>query len=157
MLRQFGMNTICIDSTHGTNQYDLKLITLLVIDDFSEGIPVAWAISNREDKLAIIEILRAIKEKTGPIAPKWMMSDDAEQFFSAWTTVFGKNNTQKLLCTWHVDRAWRQAIRNHIQGTQEQVEVYHHLQLLQTLRDISEFRVLLQKFSTLLQTKSHSF
>ena len=46
MLRQFGKSTVCIDSTHGTNQYDFKLITLLVVDDYNEGIPVAWAISN---------------------------------------------------------------------------------------------------------------
>ena len=85
------------------------------------------------------------------------MSDDAEQFFSAWTMVFSENSTQKLLCAWHIDRVWRQAIRNHIQVPQEQVEMYHHLQLLQSQRDITEFQLLLQKFLTLLLTKSHSF
>ena len=35
MLHQFGTNTVCIDSTHGTNQYDSKLMTLLVTNDFS--------------------------------------------------------------------------------------------------------------------------
>ena len=49
--------------------------------DFNEGVPVAWAISNQEDVLAMIEILKAIKEWTGPLSPKTFMSDDAEQFF----------------------------------------------------------------------------
>ena len=38
---------ICIDSTHGTNGYDFTLITIVVIDDFGEGFPVALCISNR--------------------------------------------------------------------------------------------------------------
>ena len=105
-------------------------------------------ISNREDKLAIIEILQAIKEKTGLIAPNWVMSDDAEWFLLAWTTAFDKNSTQKLLCAWHIDRAWRQATYIHVQESQDQVEVYHHLQLLQSQKDIPEFQLLLQKFST---------
>jgi len=45
MLKEFGPATICVDSTHGTNVYDFKLITILVIDEFGEGIPVAWMIS----------------------------------------------------------------------------------------------------------------
>ena len=90
MLKEFGNNTVCIDSTHGTNQYDFKLITLLVIDEFNEGIPVAWAISNKEDTLTIIEILKGIKDRTCPLAPKWFMSDDAEQFFLRGQRCSGK-------------------------------------------------------------------
>ena len=42
----------------------------------------------------------------GKCVPKILMSDDAEQFYTAWTVVFGPG-PKKLLCTWHVDRAWR--------------------------------------------------
>ena len=50
MLRKFGSLVLCIDSTHKTNAYDFYLTTLLVIDNFGEGLPVAWMISSREDK-----------------------------------------------------------------------------------------------------------
>ena len=50
MFLKFGNDTICIDSTHGTNMYDFYLVTVLVIDEYGEGIQVAWMISNREDK-----------------------------------------------------------------------------------------------------------
>ena len=33
MLKKYGERVICIDSTHGTNQYDYQLTTLMVIDD----------------------------------------------------------------------------------------------------------------------------
>ena len=40
---------ICIDATHNTNMYDFYLITIVVVDELGEGIPVGWAIRNRED------------------------------------------------------------------------------------------------------------
>ena len=49
MMRQLGSNVICVDATHGTNIYDFYLISVLLVDEFGEGIPVVWAISNRED------------------------------------------------------------------------------------------------------------
>ncbi len=113
MLRKFGNTTICIDTTHGTNMYDFHLLTVIVLDEYSEGVPVAWMISNREDSLMIIEFFKKLKERVGIISPLWFMSDDAEQFFTAWKAVFGHGQTKKLLCAWHVDRAWR-ALRDSI-------------------------------------------
>lgn len=34
------------EEEHGTNQYDFILTTLLVVDEFGEGIPTAWMLSN---------------------------------------------------------------------------------------------------------------
>ncbi len=41
---------VCIDSTHGTNGYDFKLISIVVVDEFGEGFPVAWCFSNQEER-----------------------------------------------------------------------------------------------------------
>jgi len=38
MYSQFCSKIVCIDSTHETNSYKFKLITLLVSDDFGAGI-----------------------------------------------------------------------------------------------------------------------
>ena len=45
----FANKGICCDSTHGTTGYDFTLTSLLVIDEYGEGIPVAWCISNHEN------------------------------------------------------------------------------------------------------------
>lgn len=37
--------------THGTNMYDLLL---LVVDEVGEGIPIAWALSNKEDEPTLV-------------------------------------------------------------------------------------------------------
>ena len=88
MLVKYGGECICMDSTHGTNAYDFNLITVLVVDGFGEGIPVAWAVANREDATILVELLKSIKERTGPLQPRWFMSDDANQYFNAWKGIF---------------------------------------------------------------------
>ena len=80
MLIKHGEMCICMDSTHGTNIYNFNLITVLIVNDFGEGIPVAWAISNREDVTLLVEFLRPIKLRAGLISPRWFMSDDAQQY-----------------------------------------------------------------------------
>ncbi len=42
-----------MDTTHDVSDYNVHLILLLVLDDYQEGIPVAYAIFNMEDKVAI--------------------------------------------------------------------------------------------------------
>lgn len=48
-MRKHGIRIVCIDSTDGTNLYGFLLITIMVVDEHGEGLPVAWAISNKED------------------------------------------------------------------------------------------------------------
>ena len=55
MLKKFGGKVVCVDATIGTNAYEFKLITLLVVDEYGEGFPVAWCIANREDRVLLIE------------------------------------------------------------------------------------------------------
>ena len=119
MLCKYGDVCICMDVTHGKNMYDFKLITILVFDDFGECIPVAWPISNREDAIMLVEFLEAIKYITGPLKPpRWFMSGDAEQYYNSWKSVFGVEGTAKLLCAWHVDRSWRNALMEHVCTTE---------------------------------------
>ena len=37
MLKEFGGKVVCVDATQGTNAYEFKLITLLVVDEHGEG------------------------------------------------------------------------------------------------------------------------
>ena len=157
MFQKFGHNTICIDSTHGTNMYDFNLITVVVVDEFGEGIPVGWMISNREDSMAIIPFFEAVKARCGVINPAWFMSDDSDNFFNAWKGVFGQSKTNKIICTWHLDRSWRKALLQHIKNKQSHVNVYHFLHILLNEKDETKFRIDLQEFLTYIQTNHHDF
>ena len=157
MLIKYGNQCVCMDATHGTNAYDFNLITVLVVDSFGEGLPVAWAIANREDVTILVEFLKTIKERTGPIKTRWFMSDDAYQYFNAWRGVFDTNGTTKLLCAWHVDRAWRTALNQHVMNKQSRVEIYHQLQLLLMENEEPKFRQLLQQFVSSLDSNEPAF
>lgn len=37
LFNEFSSKIVCLDSTHCTNQYKYKLITLMVVDDFHNG------------------------------------------------------------------------------------------------------------------------
>ena len=148
MLENCGTErVVCVDATHGTNMYSFQLITILVIDEFGEGFPAGWCLSNKEDHILLTNFFRHIRTNSGNITPNWFMSDDADQYYTAWTAVFG-NQPQKLLCTWHVDRAWRKALTK-IKDKQVQVTVYHTLRVLLEEREQSTFQQLLQ--NTILQ------
>ena len=46
MLKTFGPGKVkCIDATH-KNRYDFQLVTLLVINEYGEGFPIGWCLSN---------------------------------------------------------------------------------------------------------------
>ena len=70
-------HVVGVDSTHKTNGNDVPLITVLVADEFGEGYPVAWCISNREDKVVIIAFFEKLREKFGSIKASWLMTDMA--------------------------------------------------------------------------------
>ena len=57
-MRYHGTKVICMDSTDGTNVYDFSLVTIIVVDSYGEGLPVAWALTNHEDTAVLVEFLR---------------------------------------------------------------------------------------------------
>ena len=156
-MKAFGNNVICLDATHGTNLYDFLLFTVMVVDDFGEGIPVGWAITTREDTAMLTYFLKALRERSGPLKPSVFMSDDAQQYWNSWSAVFGDNHTRKLLCTWHIDRAWRNALKEHISTVETRVELYHHLRVILMEQDTPTFRVLLQQFLSMLTASNPEF
>ena len=144
MMKRFcNGRVVCIDGTHGTNGYDFTLITVIVIDEYGEGFPVAWCISNREDQLLLINFFTALKKRVGIVSPAWLMSDLAEQFYTAWVASFG-NRPHKLVCIWHVDRAWRENLKQ-LKDSELEATVYHNLRVLLEETDCHKFELLLDQ------------
>ena len=85
------------------------------------------------------------------------MSDCAEQYFTAWCGTFGHNSTQKLVCIWHVDRAWRKSLQTHVHSQQNRVEIYHQLCVLLRETDQSNFLLKLQQLMSYLHENHQEF
>ena len=111
MLKKFGSDCICVDETHGTNNYDFKLTTMLVLDEMRQGFPAcAFLVSNRTDASALAILSEKIREKCGTIFPQIFLSDVAENFYNAWISVMNAA-AMRLFCSWYVDRPWRKNLR----------------------------------------------
>ena len=48
---------------------------------YVEGFPVAWYITNKEDRVILIEFLSSVRMRCGMVRPLWFMSDMAEQYY----------------------------------------------------------------------------
>ena len=151
--RQFGGKCVCCDTTHGTTGYDFILTSLIVFDELDEGIPVAHCISNK-DTFHFMEIFfKEFKNNCGFIAPKWFMSDTTSQFYDAFALVNEVFPIQ-LICTSHVDKAWREELRQKVSSIEIQSEVYRYLGTVVEQTDRNVFEDYLSEFLIRLQMSS---
>ena len=136
----------CLDSTHGMNTYDFQLTTLLAIDEHGEGFPIAFCYSSRVDQQTMSVFLNVCKTALGgPLQDVVLMTDDTEVYCIAWTAVMGKP-AHRLLCTWHVDRAWRKNLTR-IKGDGEiKAVLYKTVRSLMEMTDKDEFHSKLSEF-----------
>gem|GEM_PF-4549271 len=135
---------ICIDSTHGTSGYNFQLTSIVTVDEFGAGCPVAMCLSARVNEKVMSCFLSAVKNKVGIITATEFMSDDAPTFYNAWCDVMGLPQ-RKLLCTWHVDRAWRSQL-NKIKSKYKQADIYKACRTLLGMLDEEDFRTALENF-----------
>ena len=63
LVLKYGWRGIQMDSTFGTNNHRFPLFTLLVVDDWGNGIPVAWFFCSRELSGSIAAFLDAFRER----------------------------------------------------------------------------------------------
>ncbi|XP_076436126.1 uncharacterized protein LOC143275736 [Babylonia areolata] len=164
IMLKYAKNIVCIDSTHGTTQYTYLLTTVLVLDDYQEAIPVAWAISNKEDAKTLKLFFSAIKNACGQsLAPQVFMSDLANNFYNAWCEAFEQAPEKRLYCSWHVDKAWRQKLREIFKSgkdrkdVEDECNIYACLKLLQMETDESKFLTLLQSALSFWEINSPTF
>lgn len=99
------------------------------MDEYGEGFPAAWCLSNRED-IGVLKIFcEHVKRNIGDVAPQWFMSDIAPQFYDAFSAVF-RCTPRQLYCTWHVDKAWQEQLRSKIRDFELESQVYTQLRIV---------------------------
>ncbi|KAE9523853.1 hypothetical protein AGLY_015741 [Aphis glycines] len=128
MFLKFGNDKVCIDGTHGLNSYNFQLYSLVIVDEYGNGFPVAFCFSNKCDTATYKHYFQCIKNTIGTINPSIFMSDDEPAFYNAWSNVMGPVEKQ-LLCTWHVLRNWSKNL-NKIHSHDKKTIVFKTLKTL---------------------------
>ena len=91
-------------------------------------------------------LFASIKERIGSMTVNDIMSDDADAFYNAWKKNFPAPR-QRLLCSWHVDKALRKNIFKYIRDIEEQVYVYKIVKTLQIETDEMVFKAKLMELN----------
>ena len=140
------MHEVCMDSTHGLNSYDFQLTTLMCIDEHGEGFPIAFCYSNHVNENAMTVFLSVIREALGQsLVDVVLMTDDTEVYVNAWTAVMGRP-AYRLLCVWHVDRAWRKNLSRVKGDNALKATVYKTIRALMETADTDSFSDKLAEF-----------
>lgn len=152
MLRKFGSKKICVDTTHGVNEYDINLTSIVVVDDFGNGFPCIFCFSSKKDTTTWITLFEKVRTDAniGQIITEVFMSDDDPAFYNAWVSVMGPAE-KRLLCAWHVDQSWRRNIQSKVHNdknslTDKKSLVYKTLKILHHEPDENKFKMLAQSF-----------
>lgn len=87
-------------------------------DEYGNGVPVAFGLSEREYETTINTFLKCVFKLTGKINAKYFMSDDANQYYSAWQSVMGQ--AKKNLFAWHVLKNWKQQVKQKVKDSKKQ-------------------------------------
>ncbi|GFR28208.1 uncharacterized protein TNCT_436111 [Trichonephila clavata] len=149
MLTEFSNPKICIDSMHGSSNHDYYLTTMLTVDEFDIGCPVAFCVCNRTDIEVMNFFFNYIRSKVGVISTNVFMSDDAPEFYNAWEVVMGPTQYQ-LLCTWLVDKNWRKNLAK-INSRFKKLTVYKTLRVLLREPNLQSFTEMERNFVKLLE------
>lgn len=114
-----------VDGTHRLNVYSFQMYTIVVIDEYGNGYPVAFCFSNRSDTDTYKHYFQCIKNTVGTINSFIFMSDDEPAFYKAWCSIMGCA-VKQLLCTWHILRNWVKNL-NKINGNEKKKIIFKTL------------------------------
>ena len=68
LVQKFGGKNMCWDTTYGTTCYDIELNSLLLLNEFEEGVPVIFCLNT--DNFAFMHLFFSkIRDNTSAISP----------------------------------------------------------------------------------------
>ena len=94
-LMQMFSDVVNVDCHKGRPK-DMKLMWVLVLDEFREAIPVAWLITNSTDDRVVSIFLRTLHQHTGDMPTQYVMAPFGSDYAHLWSSIF-KCSAQLIL------------------------------------------------------------
>lgn len=155
-LKKFGSYVICLDGSHGTNMYDFLLHSLFIIDEYEEGYPACFMITNRNDEIVFNQMFSCIKNKVGLIITKVFLTDMQLSYINAWLNVMS-NPKFILWCSWHVSHAWKTNYSKFTCSKKKRDELVDQLHDLRGETNKDKFHEKLDKFLSIADEGTQNF
>lgn len=152
-----GCKTILImDETHGLNQYDFKLLNLLIKDHFNRGYPVGHLISSKSDEATLRHFFLAIKERCPDMEIKCCITDDDPALINALNSGFAREILH-ILCKWHTQRTFQKNLHRCVRDTDLETEMFQVLCLIIDASSVDELNLLVSAFIHYYENKAPMF
>ena len=118
---------------------------------------MAWCLSNHEDFTHMCLFVKLWRENCGQLSPHWVMSDTPSQFYNAWVSIMEGTPINRLICIWHVDRAWKQELQADFKDCEMAEDIYKILRTVMQTTTVPELKTLLCKLEACLPSISTEF
>jgi hypothetical protein len=129
MLKEGSKTALVIDETHGTNQYDFRLLNAVVKDEFNLGYPVLHAISSKSDEAVLQFVFQAVKEKCPDLEINCCVTDDDPALINALNRGL-KAKIWHILCKWHIHRTIQQNLHSKVRDAEMEKEMYQIMSVI---------------------------
>ena len=98
-MMEYGSKVILMDTTLAPPSITFRYIHACNIDDLRNRLPTCSMGHKQLGQCHIIGmVLKAVYKSVRDVETAYFMSDCAEQYYNAWSFVYGANNTKRLLC-----------------------------------------------------------
>ncbi|CAB0006302.1 unnamed protein product [Nesidiocoris tenuis] len=148
IFQAYGHDRLCVDSTSDSAEYGgYELTTILAVNEFEEGVPVAFCVSSSVNDKVLTVFFEAIKSEIGNCHCNVFMSDVVDIHYHTWKEVMGKPK-HYLFSPWLIDRTWQEHLED-IADKEQRKGIYARLKACQVELDEKHFQL---EFSSLLET-----
>ncbi|CAO4379456.1 unnamed protein product [Caenorhabditis nigoni] len=140
-LKKYSKRGVVIDDTFNITQYNVRLITLLVIDDRDCFRPAAFYISKTVNTDDVASFFLEIGKLVDNFCPEVFISDEAAQFWNGYSKIFPQNinKTERYLCHFHIFSTWKKTAKKHFKNKEDQFLLLKMLYLMLKSTDKLEF------------------
>ncbi|KAK5976143.1 hypothetical protein GCK32_000505 [Trichostrongylus colubriformis] len=113
-LRKFSHRGISIDDTHNA-RYNLKLATVMVLNDRDAGLPAAFLLSGTMTSLDVEKLFLEIRKVVPEFNPAQIVTDEAPCFYNGFRSVFPQSRAKLHYCRWHIDKTWQRNVNKMVE------------------------------------------
>ncbi|XP_054719732.1 uncharacterized protein LOC129229449 [Uloborus diversus] len=131
--RQILLNSarqiVCVDSLYRKKGGRFYLTVMFIMDEMDLAFPVAFCISNKVDKMVLIQFFASISQQTGSLECQYFMSDSESCYYEAWKEVMN-DESKWIWSLWYVDSRFRTQLKIFKGDTQKRQDVYKVMRVL---------------------------
>ncbi|GMR47818.1 hypothetical protein PMAYCL1PPCAC_30346, partial [Pristionchus mayeri] len=107
---KYSHRGVSIDDTFKTSRHSIKLLTVIVVDDFDRGLPAAHLLSYHMTEFDVEYLFKEIKKVHSLFDPAFFMSDAAPALYNGFRRALPDCKAVRLYCLWH----FLKFIREHV-------------------------------------------